>query len=291
MRIQKYKKILLSKQMEIITLTQKKRVFSRFSIEWKGSMTLEACLVLPIFLFFFMTLLMGIEITRTQSSVWASLCMAQSSHFRRECFARMNFTEEPEKEDLLKTVQNDLLEQKEQLFCLKGKVNVLDESDRKGRGWRVWKAEYEIKPFLCWLPISNTPDGSMPFQDSMQSHDFCGYYKPPDEEGGRQQEIYVYVTKTGSRYHENQECTSLLIHPEAVPFQELPNRRNEQGAKYAPCERCRPSGVQSVFVTKDGTRYHQDVDCSALKRTVYMVTKKEAMEDGKTACGRCHKNS
>lgn len=288
MRIQKNKIEFFSQSKIKRNLTHKKRAFPLFSLRYKGSMTVEACLVLPLFLFFLMTVLMGIEITRMQSQVWYALCTSESDCFRESCIDQMNDRLEATKMNITTLAQNELYARKDSLFCLRDIVKLTDCSDLEGTGKIELQADYEIKPFIYWLPISNTSYGVMCFQDVLTAHAFCGYKGSLDGSSWKEQTTYVFVTKTGSRYHQNKECISLRITPLSVDRSELGQRRNQQGGKYYPCEKCHPTGRGMVFLTQDGNRYHKDVNCSALKRTVYMVSLEDAVRDGKTSCGRCY---
>ena len=255
--------------------TQKKRVFSRSHIKYHASMSVEAALVLPIFLFFIMTILMGIEIVRAQSNVWGSLCQSESDYFFRQCteiLRYQSFTEE---------VGNGSLGKDE-------KIQIRNESDVFGTGKIEIYANYQIKSFISWMPIRITGQEKLKFEERIFGHAFVGYHGPVDGNGGNVQGEYVFVTKTGVRYHNNIECVSLKIHPTAVPYDEISEKRNADGGKYYPCERCRPKRQGVVFLTKEGDRYHRESNCSSLKRTVYAITLRQAIEEGKTPCARCN---
>ena len=47
--------------------------------------------------------------------------------------------------------------------------------------------------------------------------------------------------------------------------------RNGDGAKYYPCERCWKEGSEIVFLTEEGNRYHQTLNCSSLVRGIHAV--------------------
>lgn len=97
---------------------------------------------------------------------------------------------------------------------------------------------------------------------------------------------YVYVTETGSVYHTDPECTYLKLSVHAVDAGELDSLRNNSGAKYYSCELC---GGQitggTVYITNEGTRYHSSLSCSGLKRTVRQVALDELGD--MRACSKC----
>ena len=116
----------------------------------------------------------------------------------------------------------------------------------------------------------------------------------PEEEGGEEasseaEEQMVYVTAAGTVYHRTKYCRSLDIKVLAVDFSEIGPLRNNYGGKYYPCERCAlRSGVQegTVYLTREGDRYHIKRDCPSLKRTLIELSISEAQEKYR-ACRFC----
>lgn len=106
-------------------------------------------------------------------------------------------------------------------------------------------------------------------------------------EGGTDGE-YVYVTETGTVYHDDPECTHLKLSIRLVDSGSLSSLRNNDGGKYHACELCgeaSPKGM--VYITDEGNRYHSSLSCSGLKRTVRQVSKSEIGD--LRACSRCGK--
>ncbi len=69
-----------------MNIVQKRRAFLFSSRKNKGSMTVEASMVLPVFLFFMMTLLMGIEMVRLQCKLFAGLGSSEAIHMEKNRF-------------------------------------------------------------------------------------------------------------------------------------------------------------------------------------------------------------
>ena len=65
-------------------------------------------------------------------------------------------------------------------------------------------------------------------------------------------------------------------------------KRNESGAKYYPCEKCfkKTTLGEVVYITNTGTRYHNNINCSELKRTVHEVRLSD-VKDTKRPCNKC----
>lgn len=102
-------------------------------------------------------------------------------------------------------------------------------------------------------------------------------------------EEIVYITDTGTVYHVSLDCTYLRPSLEEVRYGEVEHRRNESGERYRACEKCAASGQQGipqrVYITKYGNRYHFSVACPALTRGIRTIKKSEAA--GRLPCSKC----
>ena len=96
---------------------------------------------------------------------------------------------------------------------------------------------------------------------------------------------YVYVTATGSVYHEDTECTHLKLSIHAADIESLSTRRNNNGGIYHPCEKCGDHTGSTVYITNEGNRYHGSLSCSGLKRTVRQISREEA--GSLRPCSKC----
>ncbi|SHO53861.1 TadE-like protein [Anaerocolumna xylanovorans DSM 12503] len=117
-----------------------------------------------------------------------------------------------------------------------------------------------------------------------------GYYPDTKEENAEEEDTgYVYITENGSVYHLWEDCTYLKISVRETYFSNIGNLRNLSGGKYYPCELCKNMRQTSgtVYITDTGDRYHGDINCSALKRTVLKIPLSEAGSRG--LCKRCQK--
>lgn len=118
---------------------------------------------------------------------------------------------------------------------------------------------------------------------------------PPDETGSKDEDgtedETVYVTATGTVYHEDPDCTHLNLSIREVDASALGMLRNNNGGIYHKCERC--GGLSEngrVYITKEGDRYHNSLECSGLKRTVRQVSREEVGDmQCCSKCGKTHK--
>lgn len=100
------------------------------------------------------------------------------------------------------------------------------------------------------------------------------------------EEDYVYVTKNGTVYHRSRSCSYLDLSIQTVASATVDTRRNKSGGKYYACSGCvTKDGTGIVYITDYGTCYHQNLACSGLKRTIYLVLLSEV--GGKGACSKC----
>lgn len=96
---------------------------------------------------------------------------------------------------------------------------------------------------------------------------------------------HVYVTATGKVFHKDENCTHLKLSVQEVSRQSLDNLRNEGGGIYHACESCGSHAGDSVYITDHGNRYHSTLTCSGLKRTVKQVQADDTA--GMRACSKC----
>ncbi len=76
---------------------------------------------------------------------------------------------------------------------------------------------------------------------------------------------YVYITETGTVFHREAACSYLRISIFALPYEEALAYSNHRL-----CQVCETESGQ-YYVTRSGERFHTELSCSALKRTVFMI--------------------
>ncbi|MBD5481883.1 MAG: hypothetical protein HDR15_05035 [Lachnospiraceae bacterium] len=96
----------------------------------------------------------------------------------------------------------------------------------------------------------------------------------------------VYITEHGEVYHNSRNCYHLNVTIRQTSGEKLDAERNSSGGRYTACELCgdrRQSGV--FYVSEDGARYHTTAACSGLKRTVRAIPLSEA--GTRSPCHHC----
>lgn len=256
-----------------------KRAFFLSSGKVRAGMALEGSFVLPIFLFFIMTMLLSIEVVQFQSQVQESLHQVGNRNAFLEYQVKYLGGI---KENAAGQIKEYLGSQTTPYLCVQGgEENIIfqDLSDFQS-GDIEYKINYSIKPFIDWIPI-----GNVTIHDRFFSHGWTGYTNTNAQEKEEEQEIYVYITQTGSKYHLSCDCTYLRVQIEAVDYSQINTLRNSGGGKYYACLRCKPLNGGIVYITSDGNSFHGQADCSSLKRTVYMVPLSTVSEYG--PCSKC----
>lgn len=105
--------------------------------------------------------------------------------------------------------------------------------------------------------------------------------------GGEERRItYVYVTPDGEVWHSRGDCSYLKPNVSETQRETVWALRNASGERYHPCSRCQdlPMG-DTVYLTREGNRYHAVRGCPALLRRVRAVEWQENMPY--RPCSRC----
>lgn len=112
-------------------------------------------------------------------------------------------------------------------------------------------------------------------------------YDPAEGMGGADApEQIVYIAEYGEVYHCSRNCYHLNVRIRQTDGEKLDGERNGSGGRYTPCELCggrRTSGV--FYLTEEGERYHTTAACSGLHRTVRAVPISEV--GSRTPCSHC----
>lgn len=235
-----------------------------------GSLTVEAALALPIFLFLMVTVLYLFCIMQVQYIVGNSLDAAVAE------ISLMGRLSEKEAENLVKAAfYKELAAQ----GCPVSKI----EHGIAGFSWKGTKVDAGyIDASLSYrlpFPLRFFGKKSMGLSDGCRMHRWTGNAENgAGAEGGGE---WVYVTPSQQVYHASRACTHLKLSIKAVSI------KNPAWKQYASCSHCADgkSAGTSIYITSEGDCYHYAVNCSGLKRTIYMVLKKDV--GNKRACSRC----
>lgn len=264
-----------SKCSQLLNRYKKASLFASFS---KGSLTAEAAVVIPVFVFAATVLIYLFEIMAVQTNIRAGMQYA-GKKYAETAYTAFAVSKEQLKNDIIEEIGRERIERSiirggtDGITCRASYVDVWNQI-------LYLKTEYILK-----IPMPAFLIPEIRREETIRIKGWSGYKSavPVSEE----QKI-VYVTEHGMVYHVDYHCTYLDLSIRMVSMGELADLRNESGGKYYPCDKC--GGKEpgwSVYITDTGNRYHTSLLCSGLKRKVYAVPISEAA--GKGVCSKCGK--
>ena len=259
----------------------------------RGSMTLEAAFVLPLFLFAVINILFAVNIIGTQSRLSAALHQTGNKMaFAGYVYERTIGSAVPDslagvvmsnmyaRGQVLEYVGRDYLDQS----CVVGGSGGLSfaGSSVMGDGDLIdLQVSYKVKPFSGIMGFSGFTMSQRYYGKAWTGYDVAQYVSDTGEE-----DPMVYITETGTVYHTDRNCTYLNPSVESIPALTVDSKRNRSGGKYYPCEICGAgTGMGQVYITQQGSSYHSRLNCSGLKRTIYMVPLSQV--GGRGRCSKC----
>lgn len=280
----------------------KERAFPA-ALKKKGSLTIEAALSLPIFLFFAIAVFYFLMIIFLQSDI--QLHMEETARsmgkqaYLLERLDGLTINEEEidaETKGLLAAGFNPLVIKTS--ILKKDLSNKIDSSRIAGGsgGFYTYHSNYDeeegildiVTHYNYRIPFLPGNMGQVKLSQRCRSHVWVGR-ELRKQAGGKeadQKEVKtVYVTEYGTVYHLSEDCHYLDLSIHSVSAGDIAGARNANGGKYYPCSCAKHTLSGSYYVTDYGTNYHADLSCSGLKRTIREV---DISEVGNLhACPKC----
>ena len=264
-----------------------------------GSMTVEAAVVIPMFLFFFLNLMSAIEMIRLHGNLELALwengrVTAAGGYAYDKIFGDGASAETDDamweeviwkfgttflsdlviSNAVVNDVGKDYLEESPLTYGENGLVFL--ESTYGEDDCIDVKVTYQVSP-LFRIPGFT----SFRMANRYYVRAWTGY-----PVGGEAAPDCVYVTPYGEVYHVSRDCSYLARSIHAVRRSQVYRLRNSGGERYVLCQICRGTGREIVYVTPDGSRYHERQDCASLKRTIIAVERAAAGARYRP-CSRC----
>lgn len=270
-----------------------KRVSSFTSWNLNASMTVEAAIVLPLFMFFIVQVMSAINMIGVQSRLGAALHQTgnkmafsgyiygkSSDNILIDGLASVALTEIYAKNQVLDYAGKDYLDKS----CVKG-----GSSGIHFNGTSIMGSNdvieiclyYQVQPLFTILGFDGFDMSQCYYGRAWTGYDVENTVSNMDDN-----DPMVYVTETGTVYHTNRNCTYLNPSITSISSNEINGSRNQSGGKYYPCERCVHSIIPDiVYITNQGSSYHTSITCSGLKRTIYTIPLSKV--GGKGKCSKC----
>ena len=266
-----------------------------------GSVTLEAALIMPLFLFMMLNLLTLMNAMRVQSVLEAAVIEAgrKTAVFAFDIrFAALQAeavtgaSASRPVEDIsagvcivyaTDLVRDYMRNHSPDLSCVEGGLDGIDfmkSGFLDTNGTIDLIAHYEVKPMFGVMSFL-----SFPMEARYYGHAWTGYQGESTEESKEEEkkDEIVYITPQGSVYHRTPNCTYLKPSVRQVPQDSVEALRNRDGGKYYPCESC--GAGASCYVTNYGDRYHSNPNCKKIYHDIIAVHKSEV--NGKGGCSKC----
>lgn len=250
-----------------------------------GSATIEACLTIPIFLFFFLGIASIIMIFYGECHIYQGLAEACGELSVDYYYESAVLSKEQMEKAELQTANWLIMETRlMNLFKKYLEEDYLIESLVKGGvdgiTISIKEDEHNKKIFYgeavydLYLQIPVLGRFSTRRRITIKQKGFVGYTY-----GEEEIEEYVYVTPNESVYHDNRNCTHLCLSVSAINSNRIED--------YDVCELCKDVEVKDkqAYVSKTTNVCHKDKNCSGLKRTVSRV--KKSSIGGLMPCSRC----
>ncbi|MCR5388069.1 MAG: hypothetical protein K6E56_02345 [Lachnospiraceae bacterium] len=253
-----------------------------YSVHQRASFTLEAAVIIPCFATFILFFLFLFRVLSVQETVSEALMKTAKE------VAATVYTES--RDDMKNAAvllaesgvifAKELSGEKEIKQYINGGVLGISLLNSSFDGDHVeLNASYRMR-----LPVSLLGKITWSVKTAAVSRKWIGNITLEGEGDGTDAE-YVYITPNGVAYHRKTDCPYLDLSIRAVAQNSVRSLRNKSGHKYHKCESCKTSSNGTVYITDYGEKYHTDLACKTLKRTVMAVKISEA--GGRHACAKC----
>lgn len=279
----------LAIKLERITLGKK-----RISASVSGSLTVEAALMLPLFIFLLSCFLYLGQVLLIQTRLQEAMESTgeEAAVYRYGMEVLKNTGEENENPSIgnmmgellirglhASWVKNEIVERAGRKFldysCIRGGsegIRLLNSEELE---------ENSIIDLIVYYQIEIPLGVKLSFTQRCRRKSWIGSNEIVSET-----EQKVYITENGTVYHCDRNCTYILHKINPVLSGEIQAKRNQSGARYYPCESC--SGretAERVYITPNGNRYHNKLTCSKITPAVRTIPVSEI--GSRPSCSKC----
>lgn len=248
----------------------------------KGSLTVEAALVLPIFVLSMISLFSLLFQLRLMIRIQDALY--EEGMYLCEIACNQNLNELDVSEEILRALENGNdggLHQESGINAYTRDGIRIEEAYQYNQELVNLSAVYEGKLLYDFQNLFQKT-----FHQGVIMHTFTGYVNGLSGRGYDAKEVYVYVTEDSEVYHRSRECSHIRLTIREVSGKDIKSLRNDEGNKYKACRHCHAKiGSAVLYVTAEGDCYHSSLSCSGLSRSVKQIPISQV--GGRRPCMRC----
>ena len=237
----------------------------------RGSMTVEAALAMPLFLFAMLALYHIHQCHLAQAAVYEAC--AEAAEYTAEYAFVGNVNPLIPQLCFSKYIDD---EARIKRYVAGGASGVSFLLTHTEDDYLVLEASYRLRVSVPFFPVFSGKR-HVKIRQRLYVGDTGGSENESEDET---REKYCYVTDNREVYHLSRSCTHLQLSVHAVS-----DRNICENMGLVPCAFCGGMGGSTYLVTDEGNCYHKNPGCSGLKRTVYRVRRSEV--NGIPPCGRC----
>lgn len=281
----------------------------------KGSLTVEAALVFPIFFFAIVIFLYLFQLIYVQETIQGALYQTAGYYAKQGyLYDRVNDTYAIQPSEEITKI-TEALQVKEFLTSKVYEAKFVEYLGSKNQQFTIIEGGVEgisIQPqsdyyedgtvdvcayYVCRIPVLFFSIDSFPCMQRAVAVNWSGKsavsrYAQIETAKEEEKENGVYMTATGTKYHTHSDCTHLKLFIHQTTYRQVSHQRNKSNEKYRACEKCARKAnltdASILFITDEGDCYHTSKQCSGLKRTVNEVMISD-LPPGTDCCKRCQK--
>ena len=243
----------------------------------KGSLTLEAAMVIPIFFFAILCFVFLFEMMAIRVSVKNGL-YSVGKEVAEQAYTSTMISTPAIRQHIVEYVGEERLKRS----MVIGGAEGIDCSNSSSN-WKTGIMDLSVR-YTLQIPIFMFRIPMIDCEERLRVKGWTGYDLQTD--GGT--DDLVYVTDWGEVYHADMSCTYLDVDVRGIIANTIHDARNDSGGKYYKCESCgKKEHCGILYVTNHGNRYHTSLNCKKIKRNVYAVSVQDVL--GMGGCSKCVK--
>lgn len=254
----------------------RKGSFPYISYKREGSLSIEAIVIIPLFLIATISIISIINIMRIDIKIRQAIYEEA-----KVASLKLPYDEEYGIDEVSTKIRERLGDE----------VNNSPYLDKENGGIDFSKSDLSNPEIINITAIYNAKIPfdlfgicSISLSERVVSHSWSGYRNGLN--GQYKEELIVYITENSGVYHLNKECSHIKLNIIKTSGSEVEKLRNSNGEKYKNCKLCKSNiDCNELYITSDGDRYHSSLSCSGVKRTIHAVYISKVRD--KRPCQRC----